>query len=129
MNNSDRIVLKDEVNTRQNYDETGQVKDHQIILPKHLLKELLLALHGTAHKHPGISKLLQEICQNYYYPGIAKHIEKWVEGCKVCAKDKRVPNNAITPDFLDLPEWDLDPEDAMQIVYSHIYLPVAVLRR
>ena len=58
--------------------------------------------------------MLQEICQKYYLPGIAKHVKKWVEGCEVCAKDKRVPNNSITPGLLTLPEWDLGPEDAMQ---------------
>ena len=76
---------------------------------------MLQALHGTAHKHPGISKMLQEIRKKYYYPGIAKHVKKWVEGCVTCAKDKRVPNNTITPELLNLPEWDLGPEDAMQI--------------
>ena len=115
LSNLDRIVLKDEIVTRQYYDETGQIKHHQILLPKHLLKELLNALHGTAHKHPGISKMLQEIRQKYYYPGIAKHVKKWVEGCETCARDKRVPNNTITPELLNLPEWDLGPEDAMQI--------------
>ena len=115
LNNIDRIVLKDEIVTRQYYDETGQVKYHQILLPKHLLKELLQAIHGTAHRHPGISKMLQEIRQKYYYPGIAKHVKKWVEGCEICAKDKRVPNTVITPELLNLPEWDLGPEDAMQI--------------
>ena len=115
LQNLDRLVLKDEVTTRQYYDETGQVKYHQILLPKHLLKELLQAIHGTTHRHPGISKMLPEIRQKYYYPGIAKHVKKWVEGCEICAKDKRVPNNAITPELLNLPEWDLGPEDAMQI--------------
>ena len=115
LNNIDRIVLKDEIVTRQYYDETGQVKNHQIFFPKHLLKELLHAIHGTAHRHPGISKMLQDIRQKYYYPGIAKHVKKWVEGCEICAKDKRVPNTVITPELLNLPEWDLGPEDAMQI--------------
>ena len=115
LNKLDRLVLKDEIVTRQYYDETGQVKYHQILLPKHLLRELLHALHGTAHKHPGISKMLQEIRQKYYYPGIAKHVKKWVEGCEICAKDKRVPNNSKTPELLNLPEWDLGSEDAMQI--------------
>ena len=100
---------------RQYYDETGQVKYHQILLPKHLLRELLQALHGTAHKLPGISKMLQEIRQKYYYPGVAKHVKNGVEGCEICAKDKRVSNNSITPELLNLPEWDLGPEDAMQI--------------
>ena len=115
MNNLDRIVLKDEIVTKKYYDETSQIKYHQILLPKHLLKELLQAIHGTAHRHPGISKMLQEIRQNYYYPGMAKHVKKWVEGCETCARDKRVPNNTITPELLNLPEWDLGPEDAMQI--------------
>ena len=115
LNNIDRRVLKDEIVTRQYYDETGQVKYHQMLLPKHLLKELLQAIHGTAHRHPGNSKMLQDIRQKYYYPGIAKHVKKWVEGCEICAKDKRVPNTVITLELLNLPEWDLGPEDAMQI--------------
>ena len=57
-NNLERIVLKDEILTRQYFDETGNAKYHQI-----LLQELLQSLHGTAHKHPGISKMLQEIRQ------------------------------------------------------------------
>ena len=105
LNNIDRKVLK----------ETGQIKFHQILLPNYLVKELLQALHGTAHRHLGISKMLQETRQNYYYPGIANHVKKWVDGCETCAKDKRVPNMAITPELLNLPEWELGPEDAMQI--------------
>ena len=114
-NNLDRIVLKDEILTRQYFDETGNVKYHQILLSQHLLQELLKSLHGTAHKHPGISKMLQEIRQRYYYPSMAKHVKKWVEGCEQCARDKRVPNATITPELLNLSEWDLGPEDAMQI--------------
>ena len=45
---------------------------------------------------------------------MAKHVRKWVEGCETCARDKRVPNITITPELLNLPEWDLGPEDAMQ---------------
>ena len=115
LNNIDRIVLKDEIVTRQYYDETGQIKYHQILLAKHLVQELLQAIHGTAHRLPGISKMLHEIRQKYYYPGIAKHVKKWVDGCEICARDKRVPNAVITPELLNLPEWDLGPEDAMQI--------------
>ena len=114
-NNLERIVLKEEILTRQYFDETGNVKYHQILLPQHLLRELLQSPHGTAHKHPGISKMLQEIRQRYYYPSMAKHVKKWVEGCEQCARDKRVPNATITPELLNLPDWDLGPEDAMQI--------------
>ena len=56
--------------------------------------------------------MLQEIRQKYYFPGIAKHVKNWVE---TCARDKRVQIKTITPELLNLPEWDLGPEDAMQI--------------
>ena len=59
--------------------------------------------------------MLQEIRQRYYYPNMVKHVKKWVEGCEQCARDKRVPIATITPELLNLPEWDHGPEDAMQI--------------
>ena len=114
-NNLERILVKEEILTRQHFDKTGNVKYHQILLPQHLLQELLQSLHGTAHKHPGISKILQEIRKRYYHPSMAKHVKKLVEGCEQCARDKRVPNATITPELLNLPEWDLGPQDAMQI--------------
>ena len=111
----DRIVLGDEIVTRLYYDETGQDQYRQILPPKRFLTELLRALHDTVHKHLGISKMLQEFRQKNYYPGIAKQVKKWVEGCESCAKDKRLPNDSIPPQLLNSPEGDLGPEDAMQI--------------
>ena len=111
----DRLSVQDDVVLRDYYDETGSVQYRQALLPKHLVSELLQSLHGTAHKHPGISKKLYEIRQKYYYPGIAKIVKKWVQGCETCIKDKRIKNPSITPELLNLPEWDLGPEDALQI--------------
>ena len=37
--------------TRQYYDETGQVKYYQILLPKYLLKELLQAIQQYMARH------------------------------------------------------------------------------
>ena len=59
--------------------------------------------------------MLIEIRQKYYYLGIAKIVKKWVQGCEICIKDERIPNSSITTELLILPEWDLGPEDAMQI--------------
>ena len=111
----DRLSVQDDVVLRDYYDETGSVQYRQTLLPKHLVSELLQSLHGTAHKHPGISKMLNDIRQKYYYPGIAKIVKKWVQGCETCIKDKRIKNPSITPELLNLPEWDLGPEDALQI--------------
>ena len=59
--------------------------------------------------------MLYEIRQKYYYPVIAKIVKKWVQGCEICIKDKRIKNPSITPELLNLPEWNLGPEDALQI--------------
>ena len=111
----DRLSVQDDVVIRDYYDETGRVQYRQALLPKHLVSELLHSLHGMTNKHPGISKMLYEIRQKDYYPGIAKIVKKWVQGCEICIKDKRIKNPSITPELFNLPEWDLGPEDALQI--------------
>ena len=113
----DRMSIQDEIITRQYYDETDNVNFNQVLLPKHLVTELLESLHGKANRHPstGIAKMLQEIRSKYYYPGIAKFVRKWVNGCETCIKDERISNDLITPELLNQPEWTLGPEDAMQI--------------
>ena len=111
----DRLSVTNEIITRQCFDETGAVKYNQVLLPKHLVQKLLESKHGKAIKNPGLSKMLIEIPQKYYYPGIAKIVKQWVQGCETCIRDKRIPNSSITPELLNLPEWDLGPEDAMEI--------------
>ena len=64
LKNLDRIVLRDDIVTRQFHDGTGQIKFHQI-LPKNLLEAFLQALQGTPHNHPGIFKVLQELRQKF----------------------------------------------------------------
>ena len=76
-----------EIITRQYFDEKGSVKYNRVLLPKHLVQELLESLHGKANIHPGISKMLIEIRQKFYYPGIAEIVKKWVQGCEICIKD------------------------------------------
>ena len=73
--NLERIVVEEDILNRHYCDETGNVKDHQILLQQHLLQELLQSLHDSAHKHLGISKMLQEIRQKKYYPSMAKHVK------------------------------------------------------
>ena len=111
----DRLSVQDDIIFRDYYDETDNVQFRQALLPKHLVNDLLQSLDGAANKHPGISKMLQGIRQKYFYPGIAKIVKKWVRGCEICIKDKRIQNTSITPELLKLPEWDLGPEDALQI--------------
>ena len=62
--NKKRIMIKDDILYRQYYNDIGEVSHLQVLLPGQLLKVLLQSLHGTAGKHPGISKMMQEIRQS-----------------------------------------------------------------
>ena len=113
--NKKRIIIKDDILYRQYYNDIGEVSHLQVLLPGQLLKVLLQSLHGTAGKHPGISKMMQEIRQKYYFPSIAPYVRNWVRDCEICIHDKRINNTRITPELIHIPEWDLGPEDLMQI--------------
>ena len=84
-------------------------------MPAQLLKVLLQSLHGTAGKHPGTSKMMQEFRQKYYFPSITTYVRNWVRDGELCIQDKRINNTRITPDLIHILEWDLGPEDLMQI--------------
>ena len=113
--NRKRIVIKEDILYRQYYNDIGEVSHLQVLLPGQLLKVLLQSLHGTAGKHPGISKMMQEIRQKYYFPSIATYVRNCVRDCKICIQDKRIDNTQITPEIIHIPEWDLGPADLMQI--------------
>ena len=119
--NLTRITIQNGLLVRAYYENTGKVTHHQILLPDQLMTPLLESLHGQAHKHPGITKMIQEFRQKYYYPGSSKIIKKWVETCEDCVKNKRIPTQQIRPEMLNAPEFDLGPEDALQIdVVPHL---------
>ena len=110
----DRMSIQNDIIARQYFDETGNVNFNRMLLPEHLLQELLESFHGKANRHLNTTKTLQADGSKYYYPGIAKIVRKWLQGCETCIRDKRISNAPITPHFLNLPEWDLGPDDAMQ---------------
>ena len=58
---------------------------------------------------------MQEIRQRYYFPSIATYVRNWVRYCEICFQEKRINNTRITPELILILEWDLGPEDLMQI--------------
>ena len=109
------------------------------MLPPQLLEELLQALHGHNSNHPGITKMIQEVRQKYYCPCIAKYIKKWVSNCQTCIQTKRINNDLLRTELLNCPEWDLGPEDILQMDilpnlppsggYDHIITAIDVFSR
>ena len=126
--NKKRIIIQDDILYRQYYNDIGEVSHLQVLLPGQLLKVLIQSLHATAGKHPGISKMMQESRQKYYFPSIATYVRNWVRGCEICIQDKRINNTRITPELIQIPEWDLGPEDLMQINLLPELPPSGVMR-
>ena len=56
--NKKRNIIKNDIICRQYYNDIGEVIHLQVLLPGQLLKVLIQLLHGTAGKHPGISKMM-----------------------------------------------------------------------
>ena len=113
--NKKRIISKNDILYEQYFNNVCDVSHLKVLLPVQLKEILLNSLHGRADKHPGSSKIIQEIRQKYYFPSIANHVRKWVKKCQTCVKDKRIDNPQITPELISKPEWDLVLEDIMQI--------------
>ena len=97
--NKKRIIIKGDILCGQYYIDLGEVSHLQVLLPGQLLKVLLQSLHGTAGKHPGTSKMMQEIRQKYYFPSIATYVINWVRDCEICIQGKRINNTQITPEL------------------------------
>ena len=88
--NEDRILLKDGLLLRKYYGDTGSVKYYQILIPKHLINEVLRSLHGDFGKHPGIAKTIIAYKEEYYYPKMAQLIKEWVMSCEKCIGELRI---------------------------------------
>ena len=110
-----RIILKDGLLYRQYFGETGAVKYLQVLLPEQLVDSFLEAHHGSHDKHPGITKVIQQCREKYYYPGLAAKIAKHINQCMKCMQTKRTDNRLLTPPMIDTSKLALGPEDALQM--------------
>ena len=86
--NKERIKISNDILYRQYHNDVGDISQLKFLLPVQLKDTVLNFLHGDGRKHHAISEMVQ---------------------------NKRLDNSQITPKFTIIPEWDLGPEDVMQI--------------
>ena len=115
LRHEERIIVKDGVLMRKYYGEDGTVTHHQILIPKHIVPELLSTLHGKTNKHPGITKMIQERRTKYYYPGLARKIRAWVINCPDCIANKQIDTRQKRPKMLSNTEFTFGPEDCLEV--------------
>ena len=83
--------------------------------------------------------MIQEARKKHYYTCMTKHIKNGVSNCQICIQTKRINNDLLRVELLNCPEWDLGPEDILQIDilpnlppsggYDHIITAIDVFSR
>ena len=111
--NEDRVILKDGLLFRKYFGETGNIKYHQIRIPKQLVNEVLRSLHGELGNYPGTSKAIITYREKYCFPERAQLIKEWVMSCKQCIRESRVHRSLNRPPLQNPNEHITAPEDAM----------------
>ena len=110
------LIVKDGISMRKYYGKCGQVTHHQILIPDHLITEILRSILGQMGKYTGITKTIQECRSNYYYPRLAKRIKQCELQCEDCIKYKKKNKNCqIRPKMINNTEHVLESEDSVEI--------------
>ena len=100
---------------REYHGEDGSVTHNNIIIPKHLVPEILSTLHGKTNKHPGITKMIQECRAKDYFPGLARKIRAWVTSCPDCIANKTIDTRRIRPKMLSNTDFTMGPDDCLEV--------------
>uniref|UniRef100_A0A3B1IG97 Gypsy retrotransposon integrase-like protein 1 n=1 Tax=Astyanax mexicanus TaxID=7994 RepID=A0A3B1IG97_ASTMX len=85
----DRLLEKDGVLYRAVQPSGGGPETCQLLLPKHLQEEVLSSVHDD-HGHQGVERTLKQLQSRCFWPGMAKHVERWCQQCRRCVLSKAV---------------------------------------
>ena len=61
------------------------------MLPSEYRKMLLMGLHNETG-HPGIHRTISLVKDRFYWPGMNKAIEEWIQSCDRCIRRKTTDN-------------------------------------
>ena len=94
----DRLEVHDGVLWRLYDDNAGKKKWLQLILPRSLCDEVLQELHaGVVSGHLGEQKMLNQLRERFYWPGMSEDVKNWCQTCATCATRKSPAPKARAP--------------------------------
>ena len=94
----DRLKCQDGQLWRIYDDGAGKNERMQLVVPSSLRKEILHEIHqGVVSGHLGEQKMLDQIKERFYWPGMAEDIPNWCQTCASCATNKSPPTKARAP--------------------------------
>ena len=95
-------------------DTAGVVKKaERIVVPKSLKNRVIQEYHGQ--HHPGAENTIQLISQRFFWKGMRKDIETFVENCRTCSKCKNRP----------LPKAEMQIDNAVPAPRARLSMDVA----
>ena len=85
----DRLEIHDGTLWRLYDDSAGKKKWLQLVLPRHLRDEVLQELHsGVISGHLGEEKMLRQLKERFYWPGMYEDVKNWCQTCPTCVTKK-----------------------------------------
>ena len=111
-----RIIIRNGILLRKFYDQTGNNYAIQLIIPKHLRRELILRCHN--HRlggHRGVRLTIELLRRNYYFPQLQEYLRDHIRNCVSCGQMKRVPEGALRMPMRSVLEMQNLPEQTMQV--------------
>lgn len=84
-----RLTLKDNFLCRVWEVEDSNMTTYQIVVPLSQRRYILQQMHDAkTSAHLGMTKTLNKIRQNYYWPGLQSDVRSYISGCDVCSRRK-----------------------------------------
>ena len=84
-----RLEIRNGMLQRLYDDSSGRRKWLQLVLPRELRDQVMQELHaGVISGHLGEQKMLDQLKERYYWPGMADDVKHWCQTCATCATKK-----------------------------------------
>ena len=94
----DRLKCQDGQLWRFYNDGTGQKEWLQLVIPVSLREEILHEVHqGVISGHLGEQKMLYQLKERFYWPGMAEDVHNWCQTCAPCATNKSPSTQNCAP--------------------------------
>ena len=85
-------------------------KEGRIYIPKEELRGEIIQLHHNTpvEGHRGRWKIAELVARNYWWPGVTKEVERYVDGCDACQRYKnqsKAPAGKLMPNAIPEKPW------------------------
>ena len=94
----DKLQVHNGTLWREYDDSSGKKKWLQLVVPTNLKQEVLQEIHeGVVSGHLGEQKMIHQLKERFYWPGMTEDVRNWCQTCANCATKKSPSQKACAP--------------------------------